>query len=231
MQVTILQHTPYEDAGYAEVRLRQHQATLNRVMVADPAAVYPTPEQSDMLVICGGPQSAGEEDQYPWLKEEKAYIRAVIDSGRPVLGLCLGGQLIAAALGGAVSRNPQPEIGWFTLQGLDAGEGTFRFPPQFEVMEWHYDTFSLPAGAVRLASSPACANQAYQLGERVIGLQCHPEMTAENIRYLLTHFPQELKPLTGIQSAAEIDAGIARHAAQANQLMADIVDYLLPAES
>ncbi len=225
MRVTILRHAAYEDAGFAEIHLQQrHGATLQRVMMHEPDYRLPALDELDLLLICGGPMGATDEALYPWIADEKAFIRAAIEAGKAVLGICLGGQLIASALGAQISTNPQPEIGWFTLDA-HAPEGCFCLPAM-TVMQWHYQTFALPEGAQLLASSASCRNQAYQIGDRVIGLQCHPEMTAEGIRYLISNFPEELQPLPGIQSAADIDAGITQHAAQANAVMAELVDYL-----
>ena len=229
MRVTILQHTDYEDAGYAAVRLQQRGAEIHTVYMHHPDTQLPAIRDVDMLVICGGPMGANDSAEYPWLNAEKDFIRAAIDAGCAVLGLCLGGQMIASALGAQVRLNPQPEIGWFPVRAVSTAGGTFPFPHNAMIMNWHYETFDLPAAATLLASSAACAHQAYQIGERVIGLQCHPEMTAEGIRYLITHFPQELQPIPGIQTAAAIEQGIEQYATTANQLMADIVDYLADA--
>lgn len=230
MRVTILQHADYEDAGYAEIHLQQvHNATINRVMMHQPGFTLPDASELDMLLICGGPMGATDDDEYPWISSEKTFIRQMIESGKTVLGICLGGQLIAAAMGADISMNPQPEIGWFPLLSETPAD-SFHFPQNAMVMQWHYQTFALPSGARRLASTATCANQAYQLGDKVIGLQCHPEMTAEGIRYLVSHFPEELKPLAGIQSAEEIEQGVQRYAAAANGIMADLVDYLLAVE-
>lgn len=226
MRVTILRHAAYEDAGFAEIHLlKQHRAQIRRVMMHEPDYRLPALHELDLLLICGGPMGATDEAIYPWIAEEKEFIRAVVEAGKAVLGICLGGQMIASALGAQISTNPQPEIGWYRLTA-HSREDCFQFP-EMTVMQWHYQTFALPEGAQLLASTASCPNQAYQIGERVIGLQCHPEMTAEGIRYLITHFPEELKPLPGIQSGADIDAGITQHAVPANAVMAQLVDYLV----
>lgn len=228
MRVTILRHAPYEDAGFAEQHLRQrYAAQLNLVMMHEPGYRLPALDDVDLLLICGGPMGATDEAIYPWIAEEKRFIRAAIEANKAVLGICLGGQMIAAALGAQISINPQPEVGWYPLQSLPC-VGCFNFPDMM-VMQWHYQTFALPEGAQLLASTESCTNQAYQLGDRVIGLQCHPEMTAEVINYLVTNFPEELEPRPGVQSAVEIQAGIPQHMAKANGVMAEIVNYLVHA--
>lgn len=227
MRVTVLQHAPYEDSGYAGQYLNAaYGAQLNTVHMYQPGSQLPDVSDLDMLLICGGPMGATDDADHPWLTAEKAFIRAVIDAGKTVLGLCLGGQLIAASQGAEIRMNPTAEVGWYPLTAHHA-DNAFRFPPDAMVMHWHYQTFALPANARLLASSAACAHQAYQIGDRVIGLQCHPEMTADNIRYLITHFPQELTGEPGIMSYDEIDTGADLHAEKANQLMAAIIDYLV----
>ncbi len=117
-----------------------------------------------------------EHDLHPWLVREKQFIRRVIDRGVPLLGVCLGGQLIATVLGGQVTKNRQKEIGWFpvTLTSEAAASPLFaRFPQQVPAFHWHGDTFSIPPGAVRLAASDGCDNQAFQYGRNVVALQFH----------------------------------------------------------
>ncbi len=129
-----------------------------------------------------------EEAEYPWLAAEKAFIAAAIGAGKPVLGICLGAQLIAAVLGGTVSKGPQPEIGWYPVELTPAGRELplfAGFPDRFTALHWHGDTFSIPPGATHVASSAACANQAFAYdGGRVVGLQFHLEETRESLAQL-----------------------------------------------
>lgn len=136
------------------------------------------PQEVDLLIVMGGSMNADEEEKHPWMAAEKAFIRAAVDAGGYVLGICLGAQLAARVLGAKVTRNPHKEIGWFPVsfspeaRALPLLRG---FPEILTVFHWHGDTFALPEGAVRLAASEACPNQAYLWQGRVLGLQFHME--------------------------------------------------------
>jgi len=149
----------------------------------------PVPDLADIagLIVMGGPMSAN--DDHAWLRQEMDAIRQAVHRGIPVLGICLGAQLVAKALGARVYRNPEKEIGWFPLDWTPAAQtdGLFAgFAGSDTVFQWHGETFDLPAGALHLAYSGACRNQAFRAGENVYGLQFHlevtPEMIAEWIR-------------------------------------------------
>lgn len=126
--------------------------------------------------------------EYPFLKLDYGYIAAGLNLGMPMLGFCLGGQLLARGLGANVRRNPQPELGWYDVE-LCAPDtcGVFKgFPPEFKAFQWHGDTFEIPAGATHLASSTLCQNQVFAWGNNVFGLQFHLEVTAPMIHGWLT---------------------------------------------
>lgn len=166
----------------------------------------PRADDFDWLVILGGPMNIYEEDKYPWLADEKRLIQQAIDQGKIVLGICLGGQLIADVLGGKVSRNEYKEIGWhpvvMTPEALDSP--LFRdFSPSFIAFHWHGDTFEIPPGAVRLAVSRACANQGFEDG-RAIGLQFHLEYTKESIEKIIENCGEELVEGKYIQIAKDM---------------------------
>src|SRR5262249_25254955 len=144
----------------------------------------PEPAAIDWLVVMGGPMNVDERDAYPWLVREKEFIRRVIDRGTRVLGVCLGGQLISTVLGGQVTKNRQKEIGWFPIDFTDeaAGHPVFgKLPRQCSAFHWHGDTFSIPPGSVRLASSAGCDNQAFQYGPRCYGLQFHWDYSRQSV--------------------------------------------------
>lgn len=147
------------------------------------------------LIVMGGHMGVNDHPEYPWIQEEIALIRATIKAGKPVLGICLGAQMIAAAMGKRVFKNAQPELGWLPLRLTNEG----RVDPIFRLIEkqplkfqWHYDTFDLPEGAVLLASSAACANQAFRVGDHVLGLQFHPEVDAMLLN-LWSHDPEAVQ--------------------------------------
>jgi len=151
--------------------------------------------------------SIHDEDMYPWLRAEKALIAAAIGEGKKVLGICLGAQLIAAVSGARVYPNPQKEIGFWPVRWMEAGKVIRGGGTEEIFFHWHGETFDLPAGAVLLASTTACVNQAFLLGGRVLGVQFHPEVTPEIIRAMIAHEGHELVDAPYIQSAAKMLEG------------------------
>lgn len=147
----------------------------------------PKLDDVDLLIIMGGAMSVNDEHLYPWLIDEKAWIRAYIEQQKPVVGLCLGAQLIANALGATVRTHIRKEIGWWPIRAcLDTPkQHVFAFPTEISALCWHGDTFDLPDGAVQLACSAACEQQAYQYGQHVLAFQFHPESTPDNLKLFL----------------------------------------------
>lgn len=206
MRIHYLQHVPFEGLGQIEPLLLEqgHELTGSHLYRGDE---LPALDDFDGLVVMGGPMGVDDGDRYPWLAPERELIAAAVAAGRKVLGICLGAQLIAAALGAPVSRNRWREIGWFPIhrdpQALSSPLGAL-FPEQLQVFHWHGDTFALPEGALRLASSEACVEQGFVLDERVVGLQFHIEMTPESAAILCKEGRDELDGSRFVQPAAEI---------------------------
>jgi GMP synthase-like glutamine amidotransferase len=143
------------------------------------------------LIVLGGTMSANDGDRFPFLVAELDWIRAAVHRHVPMLGICLGAQLLAKALGAAVYRNAQPEIGWYQVDLLPvaAEDRLFRGRSLREtVFHWHGDTFDLPAGAVHLARSPLCPHQAFRCGATAYGLQFHVEMAPDLMDLWLREF-------------------------------------------
>jgi len=164
----------------------------------------------------------------PGLFLEKQFIREAINSGKPVLGICLGAQLIASAAGAKVYSNPVKEIGWFPIYGISSQDvSIFSFPPSVKVFHWHGETFDLPSGAIRLAKSDGCENQAFQIGKPVIGLQFHLETTPKAAREIVSHCRDELVPSKYIQTEEEILSAKPERYKSINQLMGSILSFLL----
>lgn len=221
-----LQHVPFEGPGSTAHWLASHgfETTTTRLFAGD---TLPVPEALDLLVVLGGPMSANDEGEFGWLAPEKSFIGACIDSGKPVLGICLGAQLVASTRGARVFPNAVKEIGWFPVHGLGSGhEDVFRFPPVFDAFHWHGETFDLPAKSVRLARSDACENQAFQLGRSVIGLQFHLETTPESAGQLVANCRDELRPARWVQGEPELVGAPAGRYRVVNDLMSDVLAYL-----
>ena len=171
--------------------------------------------------------SVNDEQDYPWLAAEKAFIRRVIEAGKATLGICLGAQLIANALGGEVFKNSVKEIGWFPIRAAKtSNEAGFQFPEEIAVFHWHGETFSLPTGAVRIAESEGCKNQAFQLGAHVIGLQFHLETTPDSARAIVSNCRRELVAGEYIQTEAAILSAPPERYRTINGLMGEILEYL-----
>ena len=154
----------------------------------DRDGVPPTPDAWDLLVVMGGPMNIYEDDLYPWISQENASLDLAIESGKPVLGICLGAQLLADRFGAPVSRNAHSEIGWSELfvapEVRAPGALLEHFPPVARVFQWHGDTFVLPPGAVSVGRTEACQNQGFITGN-VVGLQFHLELAPEHLRGLI----------------------------------------------
>jgi GMP synthase-like glutamine amidotransferase len=195
MRVHYLQHEPFEGLGSMEAWFRAGGATLRSTHLYRGDAL-PELASYDWLVLMGGGMSVNDEATLPWLVPEKELVRSAIAAGKRVLGVCLGAQLIASALGAKVYRNHAKEIGWWPLQ-REAGAATHPLgkvlPDGAEVFHWHGETFDLPNGAVRLARSEACLNQAISVGPRVLGLQFHLETTEASARELIAGSAADLQ--------------------------------------
>lgn len=179
--IAIFRHAPTEGPGHFASFLDASKLPWQLIAVDAGEAVPVSPDAYSGLVFMGGPMSVN--DDLPWIPRVLNLIRAAVNADIPVLGHCLGGQLIAKALGGEVSRNPIKEIGWGRVAVADNPEARHWFGDLagFEAFHWHGETFSLPPGATRILESPYCANQAYVLGKH-LGMQCHVEMTEAMIR-------------------------------------------------
>jgi len=228
MRAHTLQHVPFEGLGTIEAWLQQAGYRITATRFYD-SADLPEIEAIDCLVVMGGPMGVHDEKIHPWLAEEKTFIRSVIEAGKPVLGVCLGAQLIALCMGGEVMANPVKEIGWFPVEAVPHGQGNvFRFPARFEALHWHGDTFTLPKGAIQLARSQGCTNQAFQLGNHVIALQFHLEATLRSVRDLVSNCRDELVEGEFIATEAEILSATQRNRSAGSHLMARILDHLIP---
>lgn len=224
MKAVILQHVPFEGPGSIADWLTTKSAEVRTVRLHE-GDVLPEAKEVDLVIVLGGPMSVNDVWFHDWIGEEKRFLAECIAQGRAVVGICLGAQLIASALGASVGPNEHAEIGWFDVTAAPARD-TFTFPQRITVMHWHGETFSLPSGAELLASSEACRNQAFQYGKRVIALQFHLETTSESLDALLEACGDELLVERFVQSEQAILDALPRHAAGNQALMAAILDHV-----
>ena len=236
LKVHYFQHIAGEGFGSCYTYLKQYGAVVSATeffaLPVDQALeieALPNIEDVDLLIIMGGTMSVNDEANFPWLKIEKRWLRRYLASGKPAIGLCLGGQLIANALGAAVSRNEQQELGWSMVRKVPhVPSECFVLPEQFSVMQWHSETFEIPKGAVHLAENSICRNQMYQIGKNVLGFQFHPEMTPETLDLFLEN-DDELNKFSGpyvtaqsrLKQTAKIDF------IEGNQILNQAIDYVI----
>ncbi|OGR86147.1 MAG: hypothetical protein A3A86_03075 [Elusimicrobia bacterium RIFCSPLOWO2_01_FULL_60_11] len=177
-------HSPTETAGLVGRALKELKLSFKEIRPFGGQAIPKNPPELEALILMGGPMNADETKKYPYLAEEVKLIENMVKDGKPVLGICLGSQLIAKALGSKVYANKAREVGWkpleLSMQGIM--DPLFKeFPNNTKVLHWHGDTFDLPKGAVHLASTELCKNQAFSYGKSVYALQFHLEATPEMV--------------------------------------------------
>jgi GMP synthase-like glutamine amidotransferase len=227
MRVHTLQHVPFEGLGRIEAWLAARSATITATRLYESDRLPPL-EEIDWVIALGGPMSANDEDRYPWLCAEKRFLREAVESSKGILGICLGAQLLASALGAKVFANRDREVGWLPIEPA-AGAPASRFAGIFgrplEAFHWHGETFDLPPGALHLARSAACEHQAFSLGDRVLGLQFHLETTPEAVRALAAHCPDDLRPGPWVQSSSEM-LGTPDRFRRANEALVQVLDRL-----
>jgi len=221
----VVQHVPHEGPGLIAGALGEAGLAAEVVRV-DLGQPLPEPAEVAGLVVMGGPMGVHDEQDHPWLVPERHLIGALAGDGRPVLGVCLGAQQLAAGLGAEVTTGPRPEVGQGQVELTDAGRRDPVFGPEYgglastavPCVHWHQDTFSLPDGAVHLAATRAFPHQAFRFGDRVYGLQFHVEVD----RALARAWSPRLPP-----GAALDDAHVARVEAVGRRLLRRFVAVAL----
>jgi GMP synthase-like glutamine amidotransferase len=225
MRAHFLLHVPFEGPGSIERWLRRHRYGMSATRLYESSS-FPDFGEFDVLIVMGGPMSVNDEKVHDWLVPEKRFIERAIEADKRVLGICLGAQLIANSLGASVSRNEHKEIGWFPIRTTQPAVDS-PIPDGLEVFHWHGETFEIPKEAVRLAESDACANQAFQLGRNVIGLQFHLETTPESARQIVSSCHDELRPSRYVQPSEVILGVPAERYEKINTVMAAVIAHLL----
>ncbi len=215
MTILISRHVAHEGPGYLATFLERHGIAYRVVKIDENEPLPPSIAGFSALVFMGGPMSVN--DDLPWIAPALALIREAMETSKPVLGHCLGGQLISKALGGVVSRNPVREIGWLPVQRVrNAQADTWLggLPDEFDVFHWHGETFSIPSGAARILGSAGCANQGFVI-DNALALQCHVEMTADLVRLWARTGREEIAQTSAtVQDEAQMTADLEARVAQ-----------------
>lgn len=236
-RLLVCQHVPHELLGNLDPLFRASGFRIRYVNFGRDPRAKPRLDGYDGLVLLGGPMNVGETDRYPHIQTEVDLVRKAIDRDIPVLGICLGAQLIAAALGAKIEAASRKEIGWHDVSPTEVGEQDplFRhFEPTERIFQWHGDTFAIPTGADHLASAPDCPNQAFRYGKKVYGLQFHLEVDEPMIeRWLqIPELREEISSLEGNLSPesilAETKLTIERSQVLAKNLFRTLIELFEP---
>ncbi|MBF0672136.1 MAG: glutamine amidotransferase [Salinibacterium sp.] len=204
----VLRHEPRIHLGNLEPVLVEHGYTVRNIEVpeADLAAETSAILEAELLVVLGGEMGVYEKEAYPFIAQELSVLQQRLDAAAPVFGVCLGAQLMAEALGSPAFKGPKRDIGYRDIRVTEAGQDSpVRHVAGVPMLEWHGDHFELPAGAERLATSDAYANEAWRLGDRALAVQFHPEVTAEMNEAWIRHNE------AGLRGADELREQAARH--------------------
>ncbi len=228
MKIHYFRHVPFEYIGAIEdwANSKNHKLTSTEFYQNEN---LPKVDEIDLLIVMGGPMNIYEEEKFPWLKKEKEFIKNFIETGKPVLGICLGSQLIADVLGAKVKKNLQKEIGWHKIKLTDEAikSGIFgNEVNEFRAFHWHEDTFELPENSILLASSKACKNQAFIFKEKILGLQFHLEMTEFAAKILIENSKNDFDDSKFVQSENEILSAPKEGYEAMNNIIFSVLNYL-----
>ncbi len=206
-----IQHVPFETPARIATWAASRSIDVSITRVFE-AGVVPGVADVEALVLMGGPMSVHDDGKHPWLVAEKRLVEDMLNAGKPVLGVCLGAQIIADVLGARVRRNRFQEIGWYRVEATGGGRTHPRFalPAEFVPFHWHGETFELPPEAVHLARSAACEQQAFSWRERVLALQFHLEATADGVDALIAHCADDIGTGPYVQAPEEMVAAADR---------------------
>ena len=204
--IAVFRHSPGEGPGYFATFLDRHSLSWTLFRLDEGVVPPAAPDEFSGLCFMGGPMSVN--DDLPWIAQTLELIRAADRKGIPVIGHCLGGQLMSKAFGGSVTKNPVKEIGWGRVEATSSATDWLGDATGFDAFHWHGETFSLPQGATRLLGSAHCTNQAFVRGPH-LGMQCHVEMTDSMIRTWCQQWEAETVPASAsVQSPVQMQSGM-----------------------
>lgn len=229
MRIHFVQHVSFETPGYLLTWAESHkyQVTFSKLFESDS---FVQTNLFDVLIIMGGPMGIYEVQKYPWLKEEKRFIKKAIADNKKVLGICLGAQLVAEALGANVYPHHQKEIGWWPVQKINHPQTqslTNYLPEQFVTFHWHGDTFDLPPGSTQLFTSKACDQQGFIQGRNTAAIQFHLEATDILIQQMINHEREELVDARYIQTEQKINEETNSHVQLQEGYMTRFINHFL----
>lgn len=204
-RVLALQHIWDDPAGYLGDIMQEYDIACDTVNVEEEP--IPEPEGYDAIISLGGAQHAYDDVKYPYFLPEKAFLRYIVEKDIPYLGICLGGQLLASAMGAIVNRHHMTELGFYEVQLTEEGKADPLFtglPGYQQIFQWHEDVFAIPRGGVRLATSADAPNQAFRVGRRAYGVQYHMELTPDMLDTWL-HFPDYMKEIVKVSGQEALE--------------------------
>lgn len=228
VRIHCIQHVSFEKPGYIETWAISNNHELSVTKLYENSE-FPALSDFDWLVIMGGPMNVRDENKYSWLKAEKEFIKSTIKADKIIIGICLGAQILAKALGAKVYPNRKKEIGWFPVFITENGRNNKilnDLPASLTVFHWHGDTFDLPEAAINLFQTDVCTNQAFIYDDRILGLQFHLEATPGTLKEMVTNCRHELIPDDYVQTEAEI----IKHAdlcKETNTYLSQILNYFV----
>ncbi|MBU1076908.1 MAG: type 1 glutamine amidotransferase [Spirochaetes bacterium] len=223
------QHVPFEGLGVIEEWAKERLWDITVTPFFKDRKIPPL-NKIDLLIIMGGPMSTNEENKYPWLVQEKKVIEQAIKRGVPVIGICLGAQIIADVLGARIYRNRYKEIGWFPVNKTEPGKQDLLFkdsPDKLTVFHWHGDTFDIPEKAIHCMSSEGCLNQAFNYKNRILGFQYHLETTESSMNTLISNCKDEIIKEKYIQTENKMVQGIKNFGQQNHKVLFNILSKMV----
>jgi len=229
MRMHVLQHVEFEGLGQiaAWATAKGWSITTTRFFAGE--LPPPTLAGIDFLVIMGGPMGVHDDRKLAWLTAEKKFLAESVRAKIPILGVCLGAQLLAIALGVRVYRGAYKEIGWLPVKVMPDGKASpfgALWPAEFEAFHWHGDTFDLPAGSVHVARTLGCKHQAFLANGRILGLQFHLELTPESVARLAKECDHELMPAVFVQTDTSTFVADSARFTRCHQLLGKTLDWL-----